>query len=253
LALQALKLDEDAAREEAVLQCLHAALQYAVTGAMQYRSIQCVVLCVFTLHCCRGRGSAEQKQQRQGWHTQLNEALPSGDKARWASVGWVDPRLESHATQDRFGFEWNQRGQHPTVEAWAEAVRDDWTKFMHKVGEGGAAGRSPGRPGCWLPAAGCYACQYSHCIRLPPLATRHAACMPMPNTGHGLPVPASAPPLPCQARVADTIDFKLLERLPTKNPDSLRELLHEVEQPVDRRLGKPLTARCCISCACPFQ
>ncbi len=36
--------------------------------------------------------------------------------------------------QDRFGFEWNQRGQHPTVEAWAEAVRDDWTKFMHKVG-----------------------------------------------------------------------------------------------------------------------
>ena len=39
--------------------------------------------------------------------------------------------------------------------------------------------------------------------------------------------------------MADTIDFKLLERLPTKNPDSLRELLHEVEQPVDRRLGKP--------------
>jgi hypothetical protein len=37
--------------------------------------------------------------------------------------------------QDRFGFEWNQRGQHPTVEAWAEAVRDDWAKFMHKVGE----------------------------------------------------------------------------------------------------------------------
>lgn len=38
--------------------------------------------------------------------------------------------------------------------------------------------------------------------------------------------------------MADTIDFKLLERLPTKNPDSLRELLHEVEQPVDRRLGE---------------
>lgn len=37
--------------------------------------------------------------------------------------------------------------------------------------------------------------------------------------------------------MADTIDFKLLERLPTKNPDSLRELLHEVEQAVDRRLG----------------
>lgn len=36
--------------------------------------------------------------------------------------------------QDRFGFEWNQRGQHPTVDAWAEAVRDDWAKFMHKVG-----------------------------------------------------------------------------------------------------------------------
>ena len=52
----------------------------------------------------------------------------------------------------------------------------------------------------------------------------------------------AAPPAPpylpyLQARVADTIDFKLLERLPTKNPDSLRELLHEVEQPVDRRLG----------------
>jgi len=40
--------------------------------------------------------------------------------------------------QDRFGFEWNQRGQHPTVEAWAEAVRDDWSKFMHKVGQGRA-------------------------------------------------------------------------------------------------------------------
>ena len=38
--------------------------------------------------------------------------------------------------------------------------------------------------------------------------------------------------------MADTIDFKLLERLPTKNPESLRELLHEVEQPVDRRLGE---------------
>ena len=25
-------------------------------------------------------------------------------------------------------------GQHPTVDAWAEAVRDDWAKFMHKVG-----------------------------------------------------------------------------------------------------------------------
>lgn len=41
--------------------------------------------------------------------------------------------------QDRFGFEWNQRGQHPTVEAWAEAVRDDWTKFMHKVNWVGTA------------------------------------------------------------------------------------------------------------------
>ncbi|KAL4433793.1 hypothetical protein ABPG75_000234 [Micractinium tetrahymenae] len=172
---QALKLDDDAAREEAVLASLHAALQYAVTGAVQFHSIQCVVLCVFTLHCCRGRGSPEQKAQRQGWHAQLGDALPAGDKAKWAAVGWVDPRLESHATQDRFGFEWNQRGQHPTVEAWAEAVRDDWTKFMHK------------------------------------------------------------------ARVADTIDFKLLERLPTKNPDSLRELLHEVEQPVDRRLAGNVT------------
>lgn len=177
---QALKLDEDEGREEAVLGALHAALGYAVAGAVAYRSIQCVVLCVFTLHCCRGRGSADQKQQRQGWHAQLSDALPAGDKAKWAGVGWVDPRLESHATQvrrgggggggltlaqaglsecvlcstrqaaacccpalhahsagpgpqDRFGFEWNQRGQHPTVEAWAEAVRDDWTKFMHKV------------------------------------------------------------------------------------------------------------------------
>lgn len=50
-----------------------------------------------------------------------------------------------------------------------------------------------------------------------------------------------------QARVADTIDFKLLERLPTKNPDSLRELLHEVEQPVDRRLGE---LGCLSSCCC---
>jgi hypothetical protein len=199
-----LKLDEDAAREEAVLQCLHAALQYAVTGAMQYRSIQCVVLCVFTLHCCRGRGGAEQKQQRQGWHTQLSEALPSGDKARWASVGWVDPRLESHATQDRFGFEWNQRGQHPTVDAWAEAVRDDWTKFMHKVGgeggvgwwwgcqqAGGQAGRQP-----WLLA--CHACQAAHAhsqwARLPPFATRHAACTPMPDTGMGCPSLHLPPP-----------------------------------------------------------
>lgn len=39
--------------------------------------------------------------------------------------------------------------------------------------------------------------------------------------------------------MADTIDFKVLERLPTKNPDSLRELLHEVEQAVDRRLCEP--------------
>ncbi|KAL4853977.1 Inactive ubiquitin carboxyl-terminal hydrolase 53 [Chlorella vulgaris] len=172
---QALKLDDDVAREVAVLGCLHAALQYAVTGATLHRSIQCVVLCVFTLHCCRGRGSAEQKQQRQCWHAQLSEALPSCDRAKWAIVEWMDPRLESHATQDRFGFEWNQRGQHPTVEAWAEAVRDDWAKFMHK------------------------------------------------------------------ARVADTIDFKVLERLPTKNPDSLRELLHEVEQAVDRRLAGNVT------------
>ena len=98
---QALKLDEDGAREEAVLSCLHSALQYAVSGAVAHRSIQCVVLCVFTLHCCRGRGSAEQKQQRQAWHTQLSDALPAGDKAKWAAVGWVDPRLESHATQVR--------------------------------------------------------------------------------------------------------------------------------------------------------
>lgn len=94
-------MDEDAAREEAVLSCLHSALQYAVSGAVAHRSIQCVVLCVFTLHCCRGRGSAEQKQQRQAWHTQLSDALPAGDKAKWAAVGWVDPRLESHATQVR--------------------------------------------------------------------------------------------------------------------------------------------------------
>lgn len=66
-----------------------------------------------------------------------------------------------------------------------------------------------------------------------------------------------------QARVADTIDFKLLERLPTKNPDSLRELLHEVEQPVDRRLGElgcytvflllrvlRLCWACCRHCRC---
>lgn len=99
--VQALKLDEDVAREEAVLSCLHSALQYAVSGAVAHRSIQCVVLCVFTLHCCRGRGSAEQKQQRQAWHTQLSDALPAGDKAKWAAVGWVDPRLESHATQVR--------------------------------------------------------------------------------------------------------------------------------------------------------
>lgn len=98
---QALKLDDDGAREEAVLSCLHAALEYAVAGAVAHRSIQCVVLCVFTLHCCRGRGSAEQKQQRQGWHTQLSDALPAGDRAKWAAVGWVDPRLESHATQVR--------------------------------------------------------------------------------------------------------------------------------------------------------
>jgi hypothetical protein len=132
--LQALKLDDDVEREEAVLSCLHAALQYGVTGAARYRSIQCVVLCIFALHCCRGRGSAEQKQERQGWHTQLGEALPAGDKARWAAAGWVDPRLESPAAADRFGFEYNPRGQHPSVEAWAEAVRDDWSKFMHKVG-----------------------------------------------------------------------------------------------------------------------
>lgn len=126
-------MDEDVGREVAVLASLHAALQYAVTGAVRYHSIQCVVLCVFTLHCCRGRGTLEQKAQRQGWHGQLSDALPAGDRGKWAAVGWVDPRLESHATQDRFGFEWNQRGQHPTVEAWAEAVRDDWTKFMHKA------------------------------------------------------------------------------------------------------------------------
>ena len=131
--LQALRVDDDGAREQAVLAALHAALQYAVTGAVRFRSIQCVVLCVFTLHCCRGRGGADEKQQRQAWHSSLSEALPAGDKAEWAAVSWVDPRLESHATQDRFGFEWNQRGQHPTVEAWAEAVRDDWAKFMHKV------------------------------------------------------------------------------------------------------------------------
>ena len=54
------------------------------------------------------------------------------------------------------------------------------------------------------------------------------------------------------ARVAETIDFKLLERLPTKNPDSLRELLHEVEQPVDRRLGAcaELSAGSCCCCCC---
>lgn len=97
--LQALKLDGESAREAAVLASLHAALQYAVTGAVQFHSIQCVVLCVFTLHCCRGRGTAEQKAQRQGWHAQLSDALPAGDKAKWAAVGWVDPRLESHATQ----------------------------------------------------------------------------------------------------------------------------------------------------------
>lgn len=96
---QALKLDDDAAREAATLASLHAALQYAVTGAVQFHSIQCVVLCVFTLHCCRGRGTPEQKAQRQGWHAQLSDALPAGDKAKWAAVGWVDPRLESHATQ----------------------------------------------------------------------------------------------------------------------------------------------------------
>ena len=61
--------------------------------------------------------------------------------------------------------------------------------------------------------------------------------------------------------MADTIDFKLLERLPTKNPDSLRELLAEVEQPADRRLGAPPAAAvrlvvCCwaegCSCHCSF-
>lgn len=48
-----------------MLASLHAALQYAVTGAVRFHSIQCVVLCVFTLHCCRGRGAQEQKAQRQ--------------------------------------------------------------------------------------------------------------------------------------------------------------------------------------------
>ena len=123
---------------------------------------------------------------------------------RGAAQRWVDPRLESHATQDRFGFEWNQRGQHPTVDAWAEAVRDDWTKFMHKVGgvggvgwwwgcqqAGGQAGRQP-----WLLA--CHACQAAHAhsqwARLPPFATRHAACTPMPDTGMGCPSLHLPPP-----------------------------------------------------------
>lgn len=35
----------------------------------------------------------------QGWHGQLGDALPAGDKAAWTAVKWVDPRLESHATQ----------------------------------------------------------------------------------------------------------------------------------------------------------
>ena len=120
---QALKLTDDAQREEAVLDCLHRALEYAVQGATQFLSIQCVVLCVFTLHCCRGRGTPEQKQQRQAWHAALADRLPAGDKAAWAALPWVDPRTESHSTADRFGFEWSPK-------VWRGAR-------------------------CWLPAAGC--------------------------------------------------------------------------------------------------
>eukprot|EP00887_Chlorella_sp_A99_P005124 scaffold25.g5124.t1 len=172
---QALKLTDDQEREAAVLECLHRALEYAVHGATQFLSIQCVVLCVFTLHCCRGRGSTEQKAARQGWHAALADRLPAGEKAAWAGLPWVDPRIESHSTADRFGFEWSPKGNHPTLESWAEAVRDDWLKFMHK------------------------------------------------------------------SLIADRMDFSVLERLPTKNPDTLRDLLAEVQQPADRRLAGTVT------------
>ena len=46
---------------------------------------------------------------------------------------------------------------------------------------------------------------------------------------HVLPLPA------CR------MDFSVLERLPTKNPDTLRDLLAEVQQPADRRLAGTVT------------
>lgn len=57
---QVCKAEDDAAREAAALGSLHAALEHAVRGALEFTSIQCLVLAVFTLHTCRGRGSAEQ-------------------------------------------------------------------------------------------------------------------------------------------------------------------------------------------------
>ena len=108
-----------------------------------------MVLCVFTLHCCRGRGSLEQKQQRQAWHAALADRLPAGDKAAWGPLPWVDPRIESHSTADRFGFEWSPKGNHPTLESWAEAVRDDYLKFMHKslIADRLVGGTGASRPG----------------------------------------------------------------------------------------------------------
>ena len=127
---QALKLDEDEGREEAVLGALHAALGYAVAGRRGYRSIQCVVLCVFTLHCCRGRGSADQKQQRQGWHAQLSDALPGGRQGQVGGrgVGGPPPRVGTHTGAACWWWWW-----------WADAAAGGAVRVcvvQHQAGSG---------------------------------------------------------------------------------------------------------------------
>ena len=102
--MQVCKAEEDAAREELALQSMHSVLDCACQGALAHASLQCLVLAVFTLHTCRGRGNAEQL----AWRRQQAAALEArfgglaGGAARWAKTKWVDPRVESYE-KDRWG------------------------------------------------------------------------------------------------------------------------------------------------------
>lgn len=104
---QVCKCEEDAAREAAALEAMHRVLEFAAAGALRYASIQCLVLAVFTLHTCRGRGTPEQLAWRREQAAALGERFggPAGSASRWAKTKWVDPRVESY-DKDRWEGGW---------------------------------------------------------------------------------------------------------------------------------------------------